>query len=331
MTVSRAVHEIRLGRRQRTSRLELSLRCSLGEDFLVELPADAEVTGLVHNSQAIPVRKDGQKLIIPVRPGEQTVVIEWKVNVELGLTASAGEVRLPVDSANIQTVIHVPEDRWVLWAGGPRRGPAVRFWGILACSLLAALVLGRLKGSPLRIAEWMLLVIGLTQVPLPAALAVVGWLFLLAWRGRVSFQQSGDVSYNVLQVLIVGITAIALGILVFAVGAGLLGDPKMFIIGNGSTQTVLRWYQDRSGGLLPQPGCGSISIWWYRFLMLLWALWLAAALIRWLRKGWANFTVGGWLRRGDRARSGPPPLPSVVPVPTSATPVVPPPLPGSEA
>ncbi len=313
MTVSRAVHEIRLGRRQRTSRLELSLRCSLGEDFLVELPADAEVTGLVHNSQAIPVRKDGQKLIIPVRPGEQTVVIEWKVNVELGLTASAGEVRLPVDSANIQTVIHVPEDRWVLWAGGPRRGPAVRFWGILACSLLAALVLGRLKGSPLRIAEWMLLVIGLTQVPLPAALAVVGWLFLLAWRGRVSFQQLGDVSYNVLQVVIVGVTAIAMGILVFAVGAGLLGDPKMFIIGNGSTRTVLRWYQDRSGGLLPQPGCGSISIWWYRFLMLLWALWLAAALIRWLRKGWENFTVGGWLRRGDRARSGPPPLPPVVP------------------
>jgi hypothetical protein len=327
MTVSRAVHEIRLGRRQRTSHLELSLRCSLGEDFLVELPADAEVTALIHNLNAIPVRKDGQKLIIPVRPGEQTVVIDWKVNVALGVSASAGEVRLPVDSANIQTVIHVPEDRWVLWAAGPRRGPAVRFWGILACSLLAALALGQLRGSPLRRLEWMLLAIGLTQVPLPAALVVVGWLFLLAWRGRDSFQQLGDASFNVLQVSIVGITTIALGVLMFAVGAGLLGNPEMFVIGNGSTRTVLRWYQDRSDGLLPQPACGSISIWWYRFLMLLWALWLATSLIRWLRTGWEHFVLGGWLRRGPRPASVPP----VDPVPKAPVPSPgPPPLPGTE-
>src|SRR5204863_8371267 len=134
-------------------------------------------------------RKDGNKLIIPVRPGEQKVSIAWKTNLALGLRAQAGEVRLPVESANIQTVITVPEDRWVLWANGPQRGPAVRFWGILICSLLAAVALGRVAHSPLKTVAWMLLVIGLTQVSLPAALAVVGWLFLLEWRGSKSFQR----------------------------------------------------------------------------------------------------------------------------------------------
>src|SRR4030095_9586923 len=64
----------------------------------------------------------------------------------------------------------------------------------------------------------------------------------------------------------------------------------MFIIGNVSSQTELRWFQARSDGLLPRPDCFSVSIWWYRFLMLAWALWLAASLIRWLRLAWPNVT-----------------------------------------
>ncbi len=310
VTVSRGKHTIALGKRQRVSKLDLSLRCSLGEDFLVELPAEAEITALMHNGNAIPVRKDGGKLIIPVRPGEQTVSIAWKTNLELGARAQAGEVRLPVESANIQTEITVPNDRWVLWAHGPQRGPAVRFWGILLCSLLAAVALGRIGKSPLHTIEWMLLVIGLTQVPLVAALVVIGWLFFIAWRGTPSFLRLSGAFYNVLQIVLIGLTVAALGILFTAVGEGLLGSPEMFITGNGSTQTALRWFQARCEALLPSPGCVSISIWWYRFFMLVWALWLAASLIRWLRTGWTNFSTGGFFRRKPVPQPVPPPLPA---------------------
>lgn len=308
VTVNRASHEISLGKRQRVSKLDLSLRCSLGEDFSVELPADTEITDLTHNGNPIPVRLDGRKLVIPLRPGEQTLSIGWKINSPLGLGSEAGEVRLPVGSANIQTVITVPDDRWVLWASGPRRGPAVRFWGILICSLLAAGALGRIRPSPLRTVEWMLLVIGLTQVPLPAALIVVGWLFLLMWRGQASFQRLGLGAYNFLQAVLVLLTAVALGILLVAVGEGLLGSPEMFITGNDSSRTVLRWFQDRSEAMLPQPRCLSVSIWWYRFFMLAWALWLASALIRWLQMGWRNFAAGGFFRHSRKAPVTPPPL-----------------------
>ncbi|MEO8352823.1 MAG: hypothetical protein ABI680_13900, partial [Chthoniobacteraceae bacterium] len=311
VTVNRGSHEISLGKRQRTSNLDLSLRCSLGEDFLLELPASAEITSLVHDGKAIPVRQDGSKLIIPVRPGDQTVNIGWKTNVELGVRAQVGEVRLPVESANIQTSINVPEDRWVLWAHGPLRGPAVRFWGILICSLLAAFALGRMTLSPIHALEWMLLVIGLTQVPLPAALTVVGWHFFLAWRRTESFQRLGNITYNTLQTFLIVLTASVLGILIMAVGEGLLGRPEMFITGNGSSASTLRWFQARSAELLPHPGCTSISIWWYRFFMLVWALWLALALIRWLRTAWQSFSTGGFFHKKPKAKpTPPPPLPA---------------------
>jgi hypothetical protein len=185
----------------------------------------------------------------------------------------------------------------------------VRFWVVLLCALLAAWALGRAPASPLRTHEWALLTIGLTQVPLVAALFVIGWLFLLAWRGRETFPTVRPILFNLLQVLLIGLTAIALGILVFAVGEGLLGDPQMFIRGNGSSRAMLEWYQARVPESLPQPGFVSVSIWWFRLLMLLWALWLAAALIRWLKWAWVSFSTGGAFRGRVKAVAVPPRMP----------------------
>jgi hypothetical protein len=309
VTVNNGKHEIALGKRQRVSKLDLSVRTSLGEDFLVDLPANAEITSLVQNGKAIPVRKDGTKLVIPLQPGEQSISVGWKINSPLSFYSAAEQVRLPVPSANIETVMRVPSDRWILWTDGPLRGPAVRFWSILVCALIAAWVLGRLSISPLRSVEWMLLAVGLTQVPLPAALVVIGWLFFLAWRGRASFLRLPAWGFNLLQLFLIAITAAALVIFVAVVAAGLLGNPEMFILGNGSDRTLLRWYQARSDTELPTPGCASISIWWYRFLMLAWALWLATSLIRWLRWAWDQFSSGGSFRRMGKKALTPPPLP----------------------
>ena len=295
--------------RQATSVLDLGLRCSLGEDFPITLPAYAEVSSLTLNGTAIPVRMDSRNLIVPLRPGEQAVQVEWKSNAPLGNRSRVEQVKLPVGSANINSVVNIPDSRWVLWADGPLRGPAVRFWVVLACSLIAAGLLGRLSSSPLCTREWMLLGIGLTQVPLPAALIVVGWLFYLSWRGSDSYIKLPAWGFNLLQVALIALTAAALGIFVAVVAEGLLGNPEMFIAGNGSTRSVLQWYQARCADALPQPGCVSVSIWWFRLLMLVWALWLAAALIRWLRLAWVRFSTGSCFRRDAKKKPVvPPPL-----------------------
>lgn len=308
VTVGKVSHEETLGKRQRTSQLDFTARCSLAQDFLVELPQGADVTSLSLNSTSLPVRREGAKLVIPLRTGEQTVAIAWKSDLPLEFKAQTQAVRMPVESANISTTLNVPEDRWVLWAYGPQQGPAVRFWGILIVSLLAAWALGRLRFSPLGSLEWMLLAIGLTQAPLPGALVVIGWLFWLSWRGAPSYLELPRWRFNLFQIALVLLTPIVLGVLVFVAREGLLGDPDMFIRGQGSSEHRLHWYLARTGVDLPHPACYSVSIWWYRLLMLAWALWLAWALVRWLAWGWKQFSSGSLFLRKKPAAT-PPPIP----------------------
>jgi hypothetical protein len=228
----------------------------------------------------------------------------WTTNVPLGLDASVDQVRLPVESANISTTLTVPPDRWILWTHGPLRGPAVQFWIIIACALIAAQILARLTLSPLTMLQWTLLGIGLTQAHLFGVI-VVAWLFLLAWRGTTSFQQQKPWLYNLSQLLLLGMTGLSLVIFLYILGAGFLGHPEMFIAGNGSSDSDLQWYQAHADTALPIPGCISVSIWWYRLLMLGWALWLASSLVRWLTWGWGQFSKGGI---SGSKRAGPPPL-----------------------
>jgi hypothetical protein len=308
ITVRRVNHEIALGSRQRVSQLELHVEASLGDDFILEFDPGAEVSSLKQDNHAIPVRRDGAKLVVPVHPGSQKLDLEWRSNEPLKTRAVAGSVKLPVEAANITTVMRVPESRWVLWAAGPLRGPAVRFWTVLVVSILAAWVLGGLKLSPIRRLQWVLLALGLTQIHFAPALVVVGWFFLTAWRGK----NAGAISpwkFDLLQVFLAGLTLVALGILVAAVREGLLGDVEMFIRGNGSSRTYLQWFQPHSGNQLPQPSVLSVSIWFYRFLMLAWALWLAVALIRWLKWAWTQFSEGGCWKRVFRRAATPLPLP----------------------
>ncbi len=307
--VGAARHETQLGRRQRTSSLTLDLRGSVGGDFPITLPDGAQPVALTIDGQPVPVRVVDRRIMTPLRPGEHKLELRWKQDDLLETRTQVGEVRLPVESANVTSVLQVPQDRWVLWAHGPLRGPAVRFWSVLAWALLAAWVLGRIPHSPLRTVEWMLLAIGLTQVPLPLALVVAGWLFFLRWRGGESFAGLPLWLRNALQVVLILTTLVTLGIFVGVVAAGLLGSPRMFISGNGSSSHWLEWYAPRCGGALPRPGCLSVSIWWYRLLMLAWALWLAASLVRWLGWAWRQFSTGGCFPRDPRPPVQPPPLP----------------------
>jgi hypothetical protein len=205
---------------------------------------------------------------------------------------------LPTPSANVWSKIEVPGSRWVLWADGPLRGPAVRFWAVLACALLAAWVLGMARGVPLNRLQWVLLMLGLTQVHVIAALVVVGWFFLLSDRAARGSDRMGRGSFNLRQLLIVVHTLITLSVLLSVVGEGLLGRPQMFIVGNGSTRDVLWWFQPRVEQTLPEPYIVSVSVWFYRLLMLAWALWLANSLVGWLKWAWERFSDGGlWARK----------------------------------
>ena len=185
----------------------------------------------------------------------------------------------------------MPRNRWILFVGGPRLGPAVLFWSYIGVVILAALALGRLPLTPLKTRHWLLLGLGLTQTHPLVAIMVVGWLLALGLRQKQTFPP-GWFSFNLAQVALVFWTAAALVGLYLSIQNGLLGVPHMQIAGNGSSDFSLHWTQDRISGILPQPWVLSLPLFTFRILMLLWALWLAYALLKWLRWGWQCFSEG---------------------------------------
>ena len=197
-----------------------------------------------------------------------------------------------MESVNHSIEMRVPSSRWILLTGGPRIGPAVLFWGELLVIILVALFLGRVRLTPLSTLQWLLLSLGLSQIPVPMAAIVVAWLLLLGLRKKQGEDIKAVITFNLMQVFLVILTLLALSTLFFAIQQGLLGHPDMQIGGNGSSGHTLHWYQDRVDALLPQAWVLTVPLLTYRIAMLLWALWIAMALLRWLRWGWDCFSTG---------------------------------------
>jgi hypothetical protein len=188
----------------------------------------------------------------------------------------------------------------------------VLFWPYVVFVLVVALALGRIPTSPLTSAQWVLLALGLSVLPALAALVVAGFVFALALRGRQ--QPPNAWAFDAVQLVVAGWALVSLGILYVAIHQGLLFRPDMQVAGGGSTDTVLRWYADRVTGDTPATGVLSLPLWLYRVAMLLWALWLAAALVRGVGPAWRAFSEGGVWRSIPRMPRAPkPPEPSEPP------------------
>lgn len=317
MTVKRVKHRLNLGQRNRTTTLKMDVQCSIGEDMLFDIPQDAEVISLKRKEERLPVRRDGAKLIIPLRPGEQQLTIVWEQPKGIETVVQSSKIDLPVESSNINTVFHLPGDRWVLWTAGPLRGPAVQFWVILILAGMIAWLLSYFPLSPLKWWEWLFLSVGLTQMHMMSSLLIIAWLFLLAWRGRDGVAAKIKVAwqFNLLQAGIIILTGIVLLVMTGEVIGRFTGYPIMFISGNDSHDSTLKWFQARAEDVLPMPQLVSVSIWFYKVLIFVWATVLAFSLIKWLRWGWEQFSLGGFFRklesdsRKDRNKVKPPELP----------------------
>lgn len=334
LTIVRSVMKVTPGLRSTDVSLDLALRSSRGGQHTVTLPEGAELTAVTVDGQPQPIRQEGRKVRLPIHPGPpQTIALSWRESRGISLFFRTPEVDLGAPSVNALADAEIPASRWILLLGGPRLGPAVRFWSVLVVILLAAWGLGRVRKTPLKTRDWVLLGIGLSQVPLPAAALVAAWLLALGVRREKGAAIRRDKVFDLLQIALVIWTLVALGILFWSIQQGLLGLPDMQIAGNGSSGgsvsgSTLRWYADRAGEVPPTAWVFSVPLLVYRGAMLAWALWLALALLRWLRWGWESLNTGGGWRewewfRPRRVPEAPPPAPPAgpsPPQPSSSTP-----------
>ncbi|HRQ63758.1 MAG TPA: hypothetical protein PKZ76_02640 [Xanthomonadaceae bacterium] len=283
------------GRRSAETQLGLDLRATQGGDWQLALPEHFEMLSLSMDGAAQALRPENGVLTLPLRPGSQRVALTLREATPIGFVSRSAEFDLGRPAVNLRIEQNLPADRWVLWTSGPRLGPAVLYWGELLLMIALAVALGRSGRTPLKTWHWLLLGLGFSTLSWVAPVLVVAWLLAMDWRAR-GVERAPWYAFNALQVGLVLFTVVAVLTLVAAIPFGLLGTPDMHLTGNSSTPTALRWFADRSEGVLPVTTVVSLPLWVYKTAMLLWALWLANALIGWLRWSWASWTAGDWWR-----------------------------------
>jgi hypothetical protein len=184
----------------------------------------------------------------------------------------------------------------------------VLLWGVLIVWAAVAWALGRSRFTPLGVAAWLLLGLGLAQTEVMGVAVVAGWFFALEARRRAAshawFANGPRWRFNAVQLALALWTLLAVLVLVNAVRVGLLGYPDMMITGNGSNARMLHWYQDRFAGQPAGVSVVSMPVLFYRLAMLAWALWLAASVLRWVRWGWQAWSTQGYWQRGKAKPDG---------------------------
>jgi len=285
------------GERVTETTLNLQARSTRGGEHAISLPSGAELLEAKRDDAPINlVIRDG-KLNLPLLPGEHDYTLRLREPGGVAARLHTPAFALHAPTANIDLTLRPPQDRWVLWTWGPTAGPAVLYWSQLIVLLLASWLLARYAPTPLRFHHWLLLGLGFSAFAWSAYALVVLWLILLGLRarGELSARLSTPV-FNLLQIGLAILTLLALLVLISAVPKGLLGLPDMHVAGNDSSAWQLHWFADQTADALPLGGVLSVSLWVYKIAMLAWALWLANALIGWLRWGFEAWSSGGYWR-----------------------------------
>ncbi len=301
LTIDSIVTTVTPGQRATDVTATLSLRSGQGGTYSLELPENVQLLEVAINGQVQPIQPEGRKLRIPLVPGALSVKLNWREARGMDEMFSTAALGLGQSAVNDVLHLNVPRDRVVLAMGGASIGPAVLFWGLLLAVGLFAVVLGRSSLTPLGVVSWLLLGVGLLQSSVAWVVVVVGWFMALNVRRRAGSPSDFPFkpwAFNAMQILLAIWTLVAIFTIFGTVHTGLRGYPDLLIQGNGSDAWHLHWYEDRVRDATTSAWVLSVPVLAYRVAMLLWALWLAGALLRWIKWGWECYSTGGyWFRR----------------------------------
>lgn len=290
ITIDSSELTITPGEQNTAAELLFNLRSSLGGQHNIHLPDNAVLQHVSINNKSMPIRNTTEGLSLPVLPGSQKIKVVWHEPRGISANFHTSEVNLGSDSVNNKISLIPGSKRWILLTSGPAMGPAVLFWGVFVIILIFSYGLGRIKGTPLNTLQWLLLWIGLSASEPVAAIVIVACIFALKARASLEVKAMKAITFNALQILLLVLAVLSVIALIVSIEQGLLGSPRMQISGNGSSAYQLNWFSDRIAQGLPEAGMISVPVYIYRLIMLAWSIWLAFAVIKWAKWGWAAFS-----------------------------------------
>ena len=295
LTIDDVSLEATPGRRLERVRLAATARSSREQPLVLRIPTEAEVQQVTIDGQDRPARPEKGELRVTVPAGRHTLEVRWQQSRGMGVFYGLPRVSFSSPAVNVTQQLTLPPERWLLATRGPAWGPAVLFWPYLVFLLAVALALGRIPASPLTSAQWVLLGLGLSVLPALAALVVAA----LRLRPRPARPAAA---------------AERLGLRRPPAPRRRMGARRAWASSTSrstracSSAPTCRWpaaaaptrssagTPTASPATRPATGVLSLPLWLYRVAMLLWALWLAAGLVRGVGPAWRAFTEGGLWR-----------------------------------
>jgi hypothetical protein len=279
----------------RTSKLELGFnyRSTRGGEHVIDLPVNYQLKEVKTDGRLINLQPESGQLAIPISPGTHNIQITMRSNIEDLWVFSPPIINLNAPSSNITTKVNVSNQRWILWAKGPLLGPAILYWGELLAFFFIALLVACVKFSPLSTVQWLILGLGLS-------LNNWGVLVLIAlWFSSITASQYRPKEiqrslFNLSQLFLYAFSAVAIISLIAVVPISLLSSPSMGIEGYQSYGNTLTWFADKADGQLPTVTILSISVWFYKAIMLVWVIWLSTSILSWIKWAWKIIGIQGY-------------------------------------
>ncbi|WJG09618.1 hypothetical protein [Aliiglaciecola sp. LCG003] len=284
------------GTRTATLELEMQYRSTRGGEHSIDLPANYQLKQVKVDNQIVNLQPANNALTLPISPGEHSVIISMRSDQTPGLMFSSPQFNLNAPVSNINTVVKMNKQRWILWADGPTLGPAILYWGELLVFILIAVLLSRLSFSPLSWLSWIILGLGLSLNNWAILMLVAAW-FAAITASTYRSNKMKTSSYNAAQMGLYFLSVITILSLIAVVPISLLGTPSMGIEGNMSSSYQLIWFADKSTGLLPEVSIFTAPIWFYKGLMLAWVIWLSFALVSWTKWAWTKLGSQGYWQK----------------------------------
>lgn len=287
LTIDNFSMRVEAGNRLQNTTIDFTLRASIGGEYQLTLPADVEVKEVAIGGRELPIIVEDGVLKIGYTPGKQEIKVAWRSQKSALLGVASPALNLGNPAVNVHHHLSVGRDRWVLFTYGPQMGPSVLFWPLFLGLVLVAIPLGRIRQIPLSTISWFLLGLGVLQLGIGSSTIAVLWFLAVGFYHRFQPKENAGLAFLARAAMVV-FTLVFLGLLAGALSTGLLGQPNMYIYGPNRPVSALQWYNARSDGTIDPVGIWAVGIWVYRLLMLLWALWLANGLLRWLKWAWTE-------------------------------------------
>jgi hypothetical protein len=295
IAIDSVLQSIEHGTRTSKMTLRFDYRSTRGGEHNIELPSDYQLKEVKSDGRLLNLQPESGSLALPILPGQHRVEIVMRATVEEAIDFTAPTVNLNAPTSNITTKVNMNNQRWILWTNGPLLGPAILYWVEFLAFILVALLLSKVKFSPLNTLNWITLGVGLSLNNWGILMLTALWFAsLTASKYRPAKLNSS--AFNASQFLLYALSVITVLALITIIPTSLLSSPSMGVEGFQSYGNHLAWFADKSDGVLPKISVFTVSTWFYKAIMLIWVIWLSISFVSWIKWAWHTLGEQGYWR-----------------------------------